>query len=254
MKKPTNPGFLLAVALQTLFTLTTLQAREWTSADGRTMTATFVGTIEQGDATIVIFTQNDGIRYQVPLAGLSEADQKYVTSGKAAKEAAANSPSGNPQSERAAKTEFETKITRNLVQLKNSRVGRVSPDEVGPHEFYAIYFSAAWCPPCRTFTPRLVEFYNQQKALHGDRFELIFVSSDRDAKSMETYITDYKMSWPAVDFRRIQSSSELNAFRGSGIPCLVLIDNQGKVLSHSYEGGKYVGPTKVMRDLESRLK
>ena len=26
-----------------------------------------------------------------------------------------------------------------------------------------IYFSAHWCPPCRNFTPTLIEFYNTLK-------------------------------------------------------------------------------------------
>lgn len=233
-----------------IFFVAGLQAREWTSADGRTMTADFVGTMERGGETIVIFRQGDGMRYQVPLAALSEADQEFISSGGAAKAVVTHT---REETRHAAKTAFEERITRDLVQLKGNRVGRIGSDEVGPHDYYAIYYSAAWCPPCRTFTPKLVEFYKQQKALHGDRFEIIFVSRDRDAKSMQDYITDYDMTWPAVDHRRIDSNRELTAYRGPGIPCLVVIDNEGEVLSHSYEGDRYVGPTKVMRDLGKLL-
>ena len=59
-----------------------------------------------------------------------------------------------------------------------------------------IYFSAHWCPPCRGFTPLLVEFYkkyNVQKNL-----EIVFVSSDRDLNSFTSYYGD--MPWLAVSF------------------------------------------------------
>jgi nucleoredoxin len=39
-------------------------------------------------------------------------------------------------------------------------------------------------------------------------------------------------------------------YAGTGIPCLVLVDASGAVLSHSYEGKTYVGPSKVLRDLD----
>lgn len=42
---------------------------------------------------------------------------------------------------------------------------------------------------------------------------------------------------------------EIQKYAGTGIPCLVLVDREGKVLSHSYEGQTYVGPTKVMNDI-----
>jgi nucleoredoxin len=36
-----------------------------------------------------------------------------------------------------------------------------------------IYFSAHWCPPCRRFTPMLVQSYNQMKAA-GKNVEIVF--------------------------------------------------------------------------------
>lgn len=251
---------LLTITLGLLFIplLTAQASRQWANSEGLTMEASFIGTLERNGDTFVIFSKDDGIRYQFPMSSLSEADQDYIRSGQASRDAnssAVSAANSNPSTPTARdKTDFEQKISRNLVQLSgSSRVSRVRPDDFGPHDYYAIYFSAAWCPPCRTFTPKLVDFYNQQKALHGDKFEIIFVSRDRDDKAMQKYIADYKMAWPAVDHSRVGSARELQALSGRGIPCLVLVDKNGNVLSHSYEGETYVGPTKVMNDLGDRL-
>lgn len=42
---------------------------------------------------------------------------------------------------------------------------------------------------------------------------------------------------------------EIQKYAGNGIPCLVVVGWEGKVLCHSYEGQTYVGPTKVMNDI-----
>ena len=61
------------------------------------------------------------------------------------------------------------------------------------------------------------------------------------------------MPWLALDYDKKKNSKELNKFSGNGIPCLVLVDREGNVLSDSYVNGKYVGPTKVMNALDERL-
>ena len=48
------------------------------------------------------------------------------------------------------------------------------------------------CPPCRSFSPVLINFYNTVK----DDIEVIFVSSDRDEKSFSDYYG--KMPWLAM--------------------------------------------------------
>ena len=70
---------------------------------------------------------------------------------------------------------------------------------------------------------------------------------------MIDYMSGDKMEWPAVDFRKARNCP-LAKYAGSGIPCLVVIDAEGKVVSHSYEGETYVGPNKVMEDLDNLLK
>lgn len=109
-------------------------------------------------------------------------------------------------------------------------------------------FSAHWCAPCRDFTPKLVNFYNAQPG-KKKQFEIIFVSNDSDEKMMEEYIKGDAMPWPAIAYRSVERLKEIKAYAGRGIPCLVLVDREGKVPSHSYQGETYVGPTKVMNDI-----
>ncbi|MFO1483473.1 MAG: thioredoxin-like domain-containing protein [Verrucomicrobiaceae bacterium] len=144
---------------------------------------------------------------------------------------------------------FKDMIKNKLVAVDGKRVDKYEMAE--EPQYYAFYFSAHWCPPCRAFTPKLVEFYNAQEGKKKN-FEIIFVSSDHDEKSMEEYMKGDAMPWPAIAFRSVDRMKEIKKYCGDGIPCLVLVDREGKVISDSYEGKKYLGPTKVMNDIPAK--
>lgn len=145
-------------------------------------------------------------------------------------------------------------VNGNLVQLVNGEVQPVTPNQEAQLDrvkLFALYFSAHWCPPCRKFTPELVEFYQQVKKEHPN-FEIIFVSNDRSPEALTDYIRTASMPWPAVVFGK---GSELERiYSGEGIPRLVLVDQEGKVLADSYEGDRYVGPRRVLQEIRKRLK
>ncbi len=61
---------------------------------------------------------------------------------------------------------------------------------------------------------------------------------------------DAQMPWPAVKFEKIAEKQGLMKYAGNGIPCLVLVDATGRVISDSFAGKNYLGPTKVLADLE----
>jgi len=89
-----------------------------------------------------------------------------------------------------------------------------------------LYFSADWCGPCRAFTPRLVQFYNDLKARNADDFEIVFVSRDRSAASFVAYYS--KMPWLAISYADNDVAAVLGDRYGvSGIPALVLLDANG---------------------------
>jgi len=114
----------------------------------------------------------------------------------------------------------------------------------------ALYFSAHWCGPCRKFTPALVDYYNRVAPQHPE-FEIIFVSLDRSPFAMETYMREANMPWPAIDYQKLPGKDAIRKYAGEGIPDLVLVDRTGKVISDSFAGKEYLGPAKVISDLEA---
>ncbi len=140
-------------------------------------------------------------------------------------------------------------VKGDLVSSKNGVLQAVNDQALAQKKLIGLYFSANWCPGCRKFTPELVEYYNRIVAAHPE-FEIVFVSSDRSAAAMEKYMTESRMPWPAVKYEKIAEKEELNQYAGSGIPCLVLVDASGTVVSDSYAGKNYRGPSQVLRDLD----
>lgn len=89
-----------------------------------------------------------------------------------------------------------------------------------------LYFSASWCGPCRNFTPKLCEVYNELLS-KGD-FEVVFVSADEDEESFNGYFS--KMPWLAVPFSDSATRERLDQhFSVRGIPYLVILDAAGNV-------------------------
>lgn len=92
---------------------------------------------------------------------------------------------------------------------------------LGGAKVVALYFSAHWCPPCRSFTPRLAS------ALASGRFPqlaVVFVSSDRDPASFQSYYNE--MPWLAVPYESMQRPMMGSAFQVRGIPSLIILDAQ----------------------------
>ncbi|CAA2986345.1 probable nucleoredoxin 1 [Olea europaea subsp. europaea] len=92
-----------------------------------------------------------------------------------------------------------------------------------------LYFSASWCGPCQSFTPKLVKVYNE--LLSDSKFEVVFVSADQDNESFDKYFS--KMPWLAIPFSDSETRNRLDKlFDVSGIPHLVILDENGKELTN----------------------
>ncbi len=149
----------------------------------------------------------------------------------------------------AGAQELAPHLANRLVTLSGKRTQPLADNSVKDAKYIALYYSAGWCGPCRAFTPDLVRFYNENKAkIPG--FELVFMSQDNSEPEMEKYMAEMSMPWPALRYSAVRTSGNLMKYAGPGIPCLVLLNNKGEVLSHSYDGKRYLGPGKVLDDMK----
>ena len=227
----------LAIVFGFAATLSTPAAFEhWTNKDGRKAELEFIGKAEKDGEPAAEFRLRGGQKAVIKVSDLDEASQAKLETLLAAAPAAGAGAAGG------AKSVFDDTLQNKLVKLDGGSVNKA--DAVAkPTKYYVFYYSASWCPPCQRFTPLLVDFYNKKKPKNTS-FELVFVSSDRDEQSMEGYMKEKKMPWPALKFSAIQD------FRGNfqhpvdGIPLVVVCDLEGKI----------VGNTRDIGELENLLK
>ena len=153
----------------------------------------------------------------------------------------------------ATPSPFVAQFTGHLLVMDHGTPRDFDASTLKGVQYWAFYYSASWCPPCRAFTPQLVDFYKYFKKSHPN-FELIFVNDDRSEGAMLAYMKKDDMEWPAVRYSDLNDAQlQAKKYCGPGIPDLVLTDAGGKVLSDSFQGQDYVGPTKVMDDIKKMV-
>ncbi len=123
------------------------------------------------------------------------------------------------------------KISDGLNSLLNGPVLDSSGKEVSKDKLVGktigFYFSAQWCPPCRTFTPKLVDFRDANKK----EFEVVFVSSDKGVKEQLEYMKETKMKWYTLPHRSEAANALAKKFEVRGIPSLVIVSANGETIT-----------------------
>jgi len=108
------------------------------------------------------------------------------------------------------------------------------------NQYIGLYFSAHWCPPCRGFTPDLIEAYKAHLKAKG--LEIIFVSSDRDNASFLSYYGT--MPWLAIPNGDKRKGMLSKRFGVQGIPTFVLVDAKtGNTITTKARGNVSSDPT-----------
>ena len=118
---------------------------------------------------------------------------------------------------------LEELIGTELVDAKGNKVETSSL----AGKVIGLYFSASWCGPCKMFTPELVKLRDR----NDDKFEVVFVSSDRSAEDQEEYMTDYDLEWPAIPYDSPLRGQLGAKYESRGIPSLVIVDDQGNLIT-----------------------
>lgn len=120
-----------------------------------------------------------------------------------------------------------------LISFREGGFAHFDDEALEHKKLYLFFFSANGAPAGRKFTPELIAYYNRVMPEHPE-FEIVFFSADRSQFGMETYMSQSNMPWPAVAYDKIGSKTRgIQPDLVRNIPCLVLVDGGGKVLSHS---------------------
>jgi nucleoredoxin len=154
----------------------------------------------------------------------------------------------------AAPQSFLGKFKGHLVVLKNGHLQPADPGALNGVKYVTILFAAGWRKPCRQYMQNFLPLYYSIKRKHPE-YEMIFVDDQESADDMEHFMALFKMPWLAVRSEDISSGEvDVRPYEGDGsIPCLVLVDSSGKILSNSWVNGTWVGPSPVMEDTKKML-
>ena len=153
-----------------------------------------------------------------------------------------------------SKSKVAKALKGRLQVLQGDKLVNFEPGSRPEPKFYLVYFGAEWCPPCRTFSPRLVQAYQRLKQIAPDAFECIFISNDRDGGEQLKYIRKNAMPFPVLKFSQVGGVDLLERWKGRGIPSLIAFTREGEILYHSYRGEEYLGPDSVLKAFEPLLR
>ena len=174
----------------------------------------------------------EGQQIDFPLSDLMPSSREQVNAWlKAHQETKAAAVDAGAGADTYPASAFDSILNGKLERLSGKRLKRCT-DATRPQKYYLFYYTASWCPPCRKFTPTLVNWYQQNK---NDNFELVLITFDRSEEAMAAYASDKKMPWPQLQFEQVKDFKQQFKHGVTGIPSLIVCELDGKVLGN-YRG------------------
>lgn len=204
------------------------------------------GTLSGVYGPVVAIEQKKGARF-LDMGELDDAALRRVSEYLA--DPARAAPAWSTSKSRVAKA-----LKGRLQVLHGDKLVGFDPGSRAEPKFYLVYFGAEWCPPCRVFSPRLVQAYHRLKQVAPEAFECIFISSDRSSGEQAKYVRKNAMPFPVLKFSQVGSVDLLERWKGRGIPSLIVFTREGEILYHSYRGEEYLGPDSVLKSFEPLLR
>lgn len=119
-----------------------------------------------------------------------------------------------------------------------------------------LYASAHWCPPCRRYTPQLVQFYNDAKKFYksdpkrSHQIEIVFVSSDHDINEFGKYYAT--MPWLAVPFDSETRERLLAWMNVTSVPRLMCLDGRSGRVVETNSVGRALDMARFSKFLDRR--
>jgi thiol-disulfide isomerase/thioredoxin len=96
-------------------------------------------------------------------------------------------------------------------------------------------FWATWCGPCVAEIPNMLEQYEKY---HAKGFEVVGISLDEDKEKVDAFIDENKIPWPIIYAGKGWQDPTAQFYGISGIPQLILIGRDGKVITLNARGKK----------------
>ncbi len=98
-------------------------------------------------------------------------------------------------------------------------------------------FWATWCGPCLAELPNVKKNY---ELYHDKGFEVVGVSLDRDREALEKFLVDEQTPWITLHDGDWKDNSVATYYGVMGIPTVILVDKEGKVVSTRARGEELV--------------
>lgn len=127
---------------------------------------------------------------------------------------------------RQPKIEFRTTMVSEIVFDKDGN--KFIFGDIIKGKFIGLFFSGYWCPPCKRFTPRLLDTYNSINTPEP-KWEILFISLDRNEEEYNECIAE--MPWKRMLLDTKKAKSIARRFFITGIPGLVMLDDQLNLLN-----------------------
>lgn len=233
---------LLFIFISVFFNISLLgETRTWTSTAGSKLSAEIIDFSNR----IVILKSSEGQKITLPLNKLIPADQMFVTKWASEKQAVKNA--AKTSDSRNAVEKQSAKLSSGMAELLPSRILNSKGKSVSSSELagkvVGFYFSAHWCPPCRTFTPSLVDFRDK----NNQDFEVVFVSSDRNPDAQMNYMEETNMKWYTLEHRSQEANKLSQKFGISGIPALIIVSPDGEIITKNGRGEVSSNPSQAIK-------
>lgn len=104
---------------------------------------------------------------------------------------------------------------------------------IGKSKLLLVDFWASWCGPCRKAMPKLIALYEEYK---DKGLEIVGVSFDEKADSWKQAVEALKLPWPQMSDLKGWKSEAAKLYDITGIPALILIDQQGTIIAKDLHG------------------